>query len=507
MNYPSKLGSVSHTSRGNLSPENDKSTQKRSTKGGNRKVNRELRLSSKKLGRLKEPSLYERESTNDVAKTYINSRKKKRRKYSSPVHSGLRHRSRSSHRKRRRDLQKRKSAVSNEGRFNEKRLSKRRRSLQHESKFLISNKHLPLRLGGEQVLLRFKRKSLLEDDGDIPSNDKKKRKGKKRRQAFRQGQVKARSVPLKGIIKGDFLKDTDRKAPGLTRYPFRNTLVNRNFIPQTTYDPVTYGAKTSLLSNPFKLSSIANEYNAINNRRQSVSNINKALYAPVSSVSFVPKSNQAMSVKSETRTPELASVWNTKFQNGAISEQKKIQHPVRFQYGNGQQQRNGLRNIGDQSKKQFLPNTNRLLYGYGHQSSYQPQFIKSQIALAGGSPRNTPFPQTGQRKPLFSAQERARVNPQWSLAPPTMNINNLVNVENDLIQRSRISQGLIMYLNLEDVQSGRATYASLKGDVTGPDKRTEITKFFGSCGKVARLNKGSEILLNGRQLKVTYILW
>ncbi|KAJ7378021.1 hypothetical protein OS493_025337 [Desmophyllum pertusum] len=36
------------------------------------------------------------------------------------------------------------------------------------------------------------------------------------------------------------------------------------------------------------------------------------------------------------------------------------------------------------------------------------------------------------------------------------------------------SQGLLIDLNFDDVKSGRASYASLKGDVTDTDKRTEI---------------------------------
>ena len=105
-------------------------------------------------------------------------------------------------------------------------------------------------------------------------------------------------------------------------------------------------------------------------------------------------------------------------------------------------------------------------------------------------------------KPLPFFREGARINPEWPLSSPTANLNNLLNFENGLSQRSRVPHGLVLYLDIENVQNGRATYASLNGDVTGTDKRTEITKFFGSCGKVARLNNGSEILLNGKQLKV-----
>ena len=73
------------------------------------------------------------------------------------------------------------------------------------------------------------------------------------------------------------------------------------------------------------------------------------------------------------------------------------------------------------------------------------------------------------------------MNPPWSSFCPALNANNLVSNhvgadDGDALRRSRVSQGLLMYLNFEDVQNGRATYASLKGDVTETDKRTEITR-------------------------------
>ena len=375
-----------------------------------------------------------------------------------------------------------------------------------------SLQHLPFRLGGERVLLRFKRKSILgQDDVEAQSSDLKEHKGKKGRQTPQQKHVKPRSVflgksstfPLNGVIKGEFLKETDWRAPSATINSYNKALVDRNVIPHATYDPVVYGAKSSSLSlNPNKLSSVPKEYSAVENRRQSVSNINRALYPLASTVSFIPKSNQAMTLKSELRTPQIASLWRTVLQNAPVPSQSNVPQPVRYEYGAGQQQRNSLQNTDDQSKKQFIPTSQRALYNYGHQFNYQPQFIKSQIALAGGNPRITSFSQMRPTKPLPFFREGARINPEWPLSSPTANLNNLLNFENGLSQRSRVPQGLVLYLDLENVQNGRATYASLNGDVTGTDKRTEITKFFGSCGKVARLNNGSEILLNGKQLKV-----
>ena len=502
LNDINKLRSALQTSRGNSSPKKQASTGKRSRKGGKRRAERDLKLSLNKPDRSKLQTHYERESKSDIAKTHFNSSEKKRRKYSSKVTSGQHHRTRLKHQERSLGRFKRNIAVSDRDELKQKRFMMKRRSLQH----------LPFRLGGERVLLRFKRKSILgQDDVEAQSSDLKEHKGKKGRQTPQQKHVKPRSVfpgksstfPLNGVIKGEFLKETDWRAPSATINSYNKALVDRNVIPHATYDPVVYGAKSSSLSlNPNKLSSVPKEYSAVENRRQSVSNINRALYPLASTVSFIPKSNQAMTLKSELRTPQIASLWRTVLQNAPVPSQSNVPQPVRYEYGAGQQQRNSLQNTDDQSKKQFIPTSQRALYNYGHQFNYQPQFIKSQIALAGGDPRITSFSQMRPTKPLPFFREGARINPEWPLSSPTANLNNLLNFENGLSQRSRVPQGLVLYLDLENVQNGRATYASLNGDVTGTDKRTEITKFFGSCGKVARLNNGSEILLNGKQLKV-----
>lgn len=502
LNDINKLRSALQTSRGNSSPKKQASTGKRSRKGGKRRAERDLKLSLNKPDRSKLQTHYERESKRDIAKTHFNSSEKKRRKYSSKVTSGQHHRTRLKHQERSLGRFKRNIAVSDRDELKQKRFMMKRRSLQH----------LPFRLGGERVLLRFKRKSNLgQDDVVAQSSDLKEHKGKKGRQTPQQKHFKPRSVfpgksstfPLNGVIKGEFLKETDWRAPSATINSYNKALVDRNVIPHATYDPVVYGAKSSSLSlNPNKLSSVPKEYSAVENRRQSVSNINRNLYPLASTVSFIPKSNQAMTLKSELRTPQIASLWRTVLQNAPVTSQSNVPQPVRYEYGAGQQQRNSLQNTDDQSKKQFIPTSQRALYNYGHQFNYQPQFIKSQIALAGGNPRITSFSQMRPTKPLQFFREGARINPEWPLSSPTANLNNLLNFENGLSQRSRVPQGLVLYLDLENVQNGRATYASLNGDVTGTDKRTEITKFFGSCGKVARLNNGSEILLNGKQLKV-----
>lgn len=312
------------------------------------------------------------------------------------------------------------------------------------------------------------------------------------------------------------------KRPGLRRNPLNTALVtNNNAKSQAKYDPLVFGGRASSLSmNPYGLSTNPEEYTALNSRRQGVYNVNTPPSAPLSPGNIETKKNQfankepaqfvALPYRSAMASPEIRPAWNTRFQNGAVIEQTNIQQPVKFQIVNGQPQRSRLLKADDQSKKKYIPAVQRAFYGYKHQYDYQPQFLKSQMPFTGGSPKKAPlYSQMGPNNPEFFPQERARMNPPWSPFLPALNANNHVSdhasVDGDALRRSRVSQGLLMYLNFEDVQNGRAAYASLKGDVTDTDKRTEITRSFGSCGKAARLNSGSEILLNANQLKVKCI--
>lgn len=101
---------------------------------------------------------------------------------------------------------------------------------------------------------------------------------------------------------------------------------------------------------------------------------------------------------------------------------------------------------------------------------------------------------------LFRSPRVSTWTHDWpSVLPET---NSHVNTEGDVSRRSRGPQGLIIYLNFEDVSHGKVPYASFEGDLAGASKRTEISRSFGSCGKIARINNGSEILLKGGQIKV-----
>jgi len=261
--------------------------------------------------------------------------------------------------------------------------------------------------------------------------------------------------------------------------------------------------------NPSSLSTNPDEYTALNSRRQGVYNVNTPPSAPLSPVNIVAKKNQfankqpvqfvAPPYRSAMPGPEIRPAWKTRFQNGAVIEQT-----------NGQPQRSRLLKGDYQSKMKYNPPVQRAFYGYEHQYDYKPQFLKSRTPFTDGGPKHTPlYPQMGLTNSQFFSQERARLNPPWSSFLPALKAKNHVSdhasVDSDALRRSRVSQGLLMYLNFEDVQNGRETYASLNGDVTDTDKRTEITRSFGSCGKAARLNSGSEILLNANQLKVKCI--
>ena len=470
---------------------------------------------------------YERKNLSDTIKTYSKSRRKKRRKYSSPIHSGHphHHRAHYRHHHRKVNFQKRQSVVAVENKFKGKKITKRpRRSLQHQPQFL-ANKRYPLFHGSERVLLRFKRKSLLEDDDEKPSKARKKHKRKKRRRALR-GRAKTRRAPrpnpvvfpLNGFGRGSYPRSMVWKRPGLTRNPFNTALVtSNNAISQAKSDPLIYGGRASSLSmNPYGLSSNADENTAPNSRRQGVYNINKPLSVPLLPGNIETKHNQfankqqaqlvALPFRSGMVNPETRPAWNTRFQNGAVIGQKNIQQPVKFQFMNEQPQRSRLLKGNDQSKTKSIPGVQRTFYGYEQQYHYQPQFLKSQMPFTGASPKNPPLnPQMLPSNPQFFLQGRARINPSWRTLNANNHVSDHANVDGDALRRSRVSQGLLMYLNFEDVQSGRATYASLKGGMTDTGKRTEITRSFGSCGKAARLNSGSEILLNAKQLKVMYI--
>ena len=456
------------------------STQSKGKTGGNNKVQSELKLSSNETS-VSSHHESQRKNAKDVTKTYIKSRKKKRRKFSSPMHTNNHRQSRRHHRKAK--LQRRKSMDFDE--FNES--TKKTRAVQ-----LLTRHPNFLGARNEQILLRFKRKS--ENDGDKPPQNHKKRKRKKRRQTL-QRYANPRSLPrqnlfnnpVNGLTKA-YPRGVMRRQPALTRNP-NDFVTNSNAIFQAKYQKLMNRGKTSpLLWNPYRFPLKQNEYDW----RKSFFYMNtptpsrSAINAAQSRVQFAKKGNvQQASLPSGTRKFETESAWPMRFQDAAKAEQAQL---AKYQYATKQPQI--LLNNNDLSRKQFIPTGQRAFYGY------EPQPVISQITVADANKQIARFPQPGPIKPQFFPQERARVT-DWSAVLPETK-GHVIPAD----EAFRRSSGLVMYLNFEDVESGKAPYASFNGNVENAGKRTEISRSFGSCGKVARINNGSEILLNGAKIKV-----
>lgn len=65
------------------------------------------------------------------------------------------------------------------------------------------------------------------------------------------------------------------------------------------------------------------------------------------------------------------------------------------------------------------------------------------------------------------------------------------------------SQGLLVYLNFDRIHDHTVFDLSKQRNSAEIGKRTEVNKASSSCGHVARLNNGSEVLLDGEKMKVT----
>ena len=491
LNYSTSPESSSLIFHDKLNPAEDTSTHSKARRGGNNKVQNELKLLSDKLSLPKHHGA-ERKNADDIAKTYIKSRKKKRRKYSSPIHSSNHHRHHNRRHHRKVKQQRRKSVVSDEISFKEKGLMKKRRSLQ------LSARHPLLPGGSERALLRFKRKALFGDDEDPKQNVRKKSKRKKRREALRR-HAKERSLPnLFNIPMNVLTKGYPRGAAWgrpLTSIP-KGFVTNGNAISQAKYEQLLNRGQTpSLMLNPYRVSSNTNRYSW----GKPVSNANNPSSSPVSSVNvarsgiqFAKEQVQLASFPSETRKLGSRPTWSTTFQNAPITVRAQIQQPTKVQYATENSQGSNRIN-NDLSRKQFIPATQSEYYGYEPQFNYRPQLFNSQMSLAGVNPQVTPYP--GPTSAQFVPRVSAGMQ-DWSSGFPYTNSHAVAGGP----------QGLVMYLNFEDVESGKAQYASFTGNVEGAGKRTEISKSFGSCGKVARISNGSEILLHGGQIKVMHIL-
>lgn len=488
LNYSTNPQSSSQLFYNSLSPEEDTSTRSKAKKRGNNKEQDELKLPRHNDTVRKNPDV--------ITKTYVKSRKKKRRKYTSPIHSNKQHRHHNRRHHRKVKLQRRASAVSNESNSKEKDLTKHRRSLQ------LSPRYPLLRGDSERALLRFKRKALVEDNGEA-STQNHKRKRKKRRQALNR-HAKQRSIPVPNLLnvpvsglRTGYPQGLVGRQTSLTRN-LKGFITNRNAISRAKYEQlINRGQTPSLLLNPYMVSS--NGYGW----RKSVSYMNKPSPSPIlpsgnfakSGNQFAKKGQVQLSPFSpETNKLEIKPATLTRLQNSASTERTQIQEPAKLQHPSEQ-----LQKINQLSRKQFIPGAQRSFYGYVPQLNYQAHFIKSQLPFARDNSVVTHYLQPGLATPHTFPRVSTWTHDWPSVLPET---NSHVNTEGDVSRRSRGPQGLIIYLNFEDVSHGKVPYASFEGDLAGASKRTEISRSFGSCGKIARINNGSEILLKGGQIKV-----
>ncbi|KAJ7378020.1 hypothetical protein OS493_025336 [Desmophyllum pertusum] len=196
------------------------------------------------------------------------------------------------------------SVVSGESKFKENEFTKRRR------RSLQLNRRYPLfRVGSERVLLRFKRKSLLdEDDEEKPSEKSGKRHKRKKTPS---------SAPR------TCYKTSKRVSYIAYKWAHKRKLPKEHGYPQ-------------IRTNTTDLTAV----------KESVPNMIKPPpSAPISSVNIGPKNNQfakkeqaqlaTFPFRSEARRPEIVPAWNT-FQGTAMAAKMNIRQPVKVQYGNQQ---------------------------------------------------------------------------------------------------------------------------------------------------------------------------
>ena len=456
----------------------DTSTPSKSKRRSKNKLQSEVKLLSEKSSSLSNDHDFKSKHVNDVTKTFNKSRKKKRRKYISWINSAKHHRRKRSHRR----ISGRKLVDFNKVKTKESERIRNKRSV------------YPLGIypqfrgaGNERVLLRFKRKALLEDGQEELPRNRKKRK-RKRREKASQRQVKRRSLPrqnvpnveISGLKKGYSQSLLWRKSAfgrGINGFGATTAAVN----PQVKYDrQITPGQSVYVVPNSYKVILRPDQY--VQRKRLPVMNFaqSNALVAqngqvPVAKIPYGAK-NSAMK-----------SVRPGKFQRISSVEQPQFEQLAKYHYATRQPQRPLNNNVV--SRKQV---TQRPFYVFA------PHFSSSQIALPDRNRQIERVTQPWSVKPQFYGSQQGTRMPE---------IKSHLPQANDLLKGSLGPQGLIMYLNFEDVEQGKSPFASFYGNLADAGKRTEISRSFGSCGKVARINNGSEILLNGRQIKVMHFIF
>lgn len=452
----------------------DTSTPSKSKRRTKNKLQSEVKLLSEKSNSLSNDHDFKSKDANDLTKIFSKSRKKKRRKYIWWINSAKHHRRKRSHRR----IFGRKLVDFNKVKTTESERIKNKRSV------------YPLGIypqfrgaGKERVLLRFKRKALLENEQEELPRNRKKRK-RKRREKASQREVKQRSLPRQNI--------PNVQISGLTKGYSQSVLWGKSAFgrdingfgattavnPQVKYDQqITPGQSLYVVPNSHKVILRPDQYV----QRKSLPAMNYAQSnVQVAQNGQVPVAK----ILYDTEKSAMKSVRPGKFQSIGRVKQAQFEQLAKYHYPNRQPQRPLNSNVV--SRNQIIQRPSYV---------FEPHFSSSQIALPDRNQQTARLTQPWPVKPQFYGSQQGTRMPEMKSHVPQAN---------DLLKGSPGPKGLIMYLNFEDVEQGKSPFASFYGHLADAGKRTEISRSFGSCGKVARINNGSEILLNGGQIKVMH---
>ena len=480
-NIASRMRDVAHALKYSKNTQLDATPRVKAVKRGNKTQN-EHSHSSNRL-KFQTRSSAGRKTSHDIAKLFVRSRKKRQRKGSSLVKY-----EEPQHRKTK--LQRPLSEVYDDGNSTEKEFTKQRRSLE------LSNAHPVLRHHGERVLFRYKRDAVFVRRGKERSQKHNRRKRKKKRESLKH--LKERSVPATYFrLSTGYPLNTGHPAKSVLEQNSKSLIQTGNPFSKASYGQLIRRGSISS-PNPF-IASAMNEYEQ---RKSILNNIARPLSSPNPASANILQNINQFGKKQEIQLPQFPlkrknlpseSTSPTGLYNTAGSLRTLIQPLTSFQNRLGHAQPNS--NAGF-VRKQFIPASQNAFYNYRPQLNYAPQSVNLHLPIAHVSSPVVRYPQSVQALPLTSPQ----VAKSWN--PVSPQVDHMINNGDASTQRSAGPQGLVMSLNFEDVANGKSPYAYFNGDLAGAEKRTEISSYFGSCGKIARINNGSEILLDGANMKV-----
>ena len=480
LNSGARSNGVTHVLNNSTNPQINSSSSIKAKKRRN-KARNENKLSSDTPSRVSE-----RNNSVDIAKTVIRSKKGKRRKYNSPVFSGKGPQHRGPHHwERRLERPLSGNPVNIKSTGNE--FTTPQRSLG------LSNKHPILRHGGEQVLFRFKRGDVLINDAQEPVQNQLSRKEKKGHVALLK-HPKQRSVPVPNVPvrTGYPAKSVLRKADLTSN--FKDLTQHRNIVSKVGYGQLPSRGPASSQYPYVALGTNQNGW-----RKSVSSNIEKPLSSSKVPAGYrLQNANQFVQLMpslSERKNLQSDSVTPARILNAAGTAQTRIPSSTNFQNGLGHGQANSKLSSTGLIRKQLIPSSRNAFYSYG-----PPQSLIPQLPFVHVNPQVLRYPQAPQRLLPSGPQANSVARGLSPVLPQTS--NHLINKGDFSALTPSGQKGLLMYLNFEDIASGKSPYAYYNGDLAGAEKRTKISSYFGSCGKIARINNGSEILLNGAKIKV-----